>query len=289
MTRPAVFIYTPCCIEGEIQSPPSPTSSVKGLFDRSRPISFADSDCGTISSFISGNSDHSSNVSIPRTSDDDIYTLFNPRPTLPEHKHTAQIPSNGTSSNEQSIYASSTGNLPIVRRSDAIMHEVEVQFAREAVSACSETFQSPPQTQPCPVKSKKHWGDLRLTVSHIFGRHSKQEPSSAHDPLPSCTALHSPQIPSSHAPKSSKSASLESSSASLLSTGRSTKRLTISPPARIFDDPQAYARKQRLRRSRSFSGLLNAFAAIAGVGDNDGGLDEVTIEAHDMSCEIRRS
>ncbi|KAG6861080.1 hypothetical protein C0995_004179 [Termitomyces sp. Mi166 len=257
MDRTAVFVYSPRFIDEKSPTPPSPTSSLRGVFTRSRPVSFAPSECPTIASncltisHVASNSpDHSSDVSTPATTT----TFIEKKSKTPQSK--------------------------VQFRPD----EMGIEIA--TTSGLKHIENNPPLTTG---KSKRpSWQAIRRTVSHIL--HGDPNDEKEKDiPL---TSISSPR-----ALKPSKSASLKlkSSSASIYTqrSSGSEKRLTITPPPRVLAQQQAQvlARRKRLRHSRSFSEYPNVLVAIADESsdiDTDAGLDEATMEAQEMMKNIRR-
>ncbi|KAH0583310.1 hypothetical protein J132_09634 [Termitomyces sp. J132] len=146
-------------------------------------------------------------------------------------------------------------------------------------------------------RSKEHsWRAVRRTVSYILRRDPKKETGKDRS-LPSSAPTVLPIISSPRALKPSKSASskLTSSSTSIPTQRpyRYARPLTISPPPRVFvvQQAQALTQKQRLRRSRSFSGYPNGPVAIAEECSDfemDAELDEATLEAQEVMKDISR-
>ncbi|KAG6847283.1 hypothetical protein H0H93_009084, partial [Arthromyces matolae] len=161
------------------------------------------------------------------------------------------------------------------------------------------------------------WRTLRHTISQLLHRNLTSKEIAAlptfetvKNPTSDTHFVSSPRRLRSHSQSQSATDSttlkLKSSSASLYTgrsnSRRSAKRLTISPPPRVFYEHQAKAsgtetdraRRQRVRRSRSFSGYpnLRALAAIAdeheGASDRDDAsvLDEATVEAQRVMRDI---
>ncbi|KAG6909564.1 hypothetical protein DXG01_016812 [Tephrocybe rancida] len=328
MSRPPIFVYDPRCIDGDVQAPPSPTSSVKGLFARSRPVSYAPSECPTIASecltisaYNSDSSDYTTDVSTPATSTahDAIYTSFKPRPSAMQMQPPRLITEDELHVrltqprvvSEEAYYARLSGReTTTITPDEKLSHERSFDARSVRFVRSSDTQMHMPDSllvvqQPdlddqrdTPGKPKRRgWHAIRRTVSHILRRQPKDKDSTTPTPLSaSHIATPSSSISSPRSLKPSKSGPLKPSSASLFSkhSRRSDKRLTVTPPARAFDEQQAQsrARKQQVRRSRSFSGFPNVLAAITDEGtdgDNDSGLDEVTREAQVLAREIRKT
>ncbi|KAG6831534.1 hypothetical protein H0H87_004860 [Tephrocybe sp. NHM501043] len=319
MTPPALFIYTPRCIDEEVQIPLSPTSSVKGLFTQSRPVSFAPSECPTLSAYASDSSDQS-DVATPATSttDDALCTSFK-RPQAPESQTPRLVTedeyywrlSQPTSMPEDEFYArfsrelsisvsaASSRRVRIVRRSDVHLYQAEAALNSSALpSGHSEASRLQKQEEDTELDTRgdsknRGWKAVRRTVSQIFGRQTKHMGISNIAPLsPSPSDYHGTSISSPPTLKSYKSTFLKSSSASLFSrrSRRSVKHLiTTTPAPQTFDEQKASSRRQNLRRSRSFSGFPNLLTAIADEGvieETDVELDEVTVEAQRLARDI---
>lgn len=186
----AVFIYSPRSID-DLKAPLSPTSSLKGVFVRSRPTSTDFSDyeynefpgIGTIARPGSPSplsTDEESDASTPST--DDILAATDRWAHAHAHTHDNPRPADARSI-ALSTYTT-TSRMRIVRRSDANMHEEEIKLAREnhelqvnaSKQGSGDSTEAKAEKEKEQEKTKTHrstWRSykaIRKTVSSILHR-----------------------------------------------------------------------------------------------------------------------
>ncbi|GLB38827.1 hypothetical protein LshimejAT787_0506920 [Lyophyllum shimeji] len=303
----AVFIYSPRSSIDDtlLKAPLSPTSSLKGVFVRSRPTSaaFSDYEFPGIGELHTDSSPSPSPFSTDEESSDDAERWV-------AHAQTHDSPRAADARSIAPSTYTTTSRMRIVRRSDADMHAEEMTLARALNAAKSNTKADKDEEKYKAEKEKEEAKDkaqarrrtwpsykaIRKTVSNILHR---RDPHSVPVPVPvpvpgrGTNAL-APPPPIER---------IKPSSASLFSRRRNPRRrattteasTTPVTPAPPKPKPKLATRAQ-LRRSRSFSGFTNVLSAI---GDDDdepeeegegeeGELDEATAEARQLVAEIRR-
>ncbi|KAF8074166.1 hypothetical protein FPV67DRAFT_791271 [Lyophyllum atratum] len=299
----SVLIYSPRSID-DLKAPLSPTSSIKGVFVRSRPTSaewssyqyndFPGIGMGVLSGFgacptpSSSSEEESDASSSPATDDILAYT------DRWASAHT------DTRSLAPSTYTT-TSRMRIVRRSDADMHAEDMKLAREnhelRLQARSD-FTAAVGVNGKGEKDKtrrRTWPSykaIRKTVSNILHRKDSVSTPIALSTVQagSITSGSVAEVPAER---------VKPSSASMFSRRRNRRRattdadntnsaptehkFTAGKPKRSASTSDALEYRAQLRRSRSFSGFTNVLSAI----DDDEDFDEATAEARQLVANIR--
>ncbi|KAG5643733.1 hypothetical protein DXG03_009723 [Asterophora parasitica] len=270
----AVFIYENP-IDDELRESLSPTSSIKGVFVRSRPTSadYSGYEYGGIGD-IAGPS--------PITSSDESTASFPDTDTILARWARRQAQADARSLAPSTFTIGS--RMRAVRRdvdSDAIT--IHAVAHNEVVAEAEKSARR--RTWPS-------YRAIRQTVSNILHRKD----------APTCVAVKGGNFASSSVGPATNldvpTERIKSSSTSLFSRRRRRRATTdadkkkakvapvIAPRASSMD---ALAYRAQLRRSRSFSGFTSVLGAINDEADDDDELDDATAEARQLVAAIGRS
>ncbi|KAJ7484799.1 hypothetical protein B0H11DRAFT_2231479 [Mycena galericulata] len=244
----------------DLNCPYSPTSSLKGVFVRSRPNSMAISESDLPSEFEQFGM--TVNATVP----------FLEAPPVSKARHRPREPSFRDDSTVRTARTMPANAMRAVRRVEDDGDEDE---------------ESVPPTAKAPTTRRGTWPsmvNLRSRVSGIFQR--KQAPTHSHAPPPSPTAPSASTSTSSPLEADIEHVAPRSRRTFFSLRSRASSTSSKVPPSHTPVGHTASARTRRVRRSRSFSGFTSmAHAVLAPIADADAEpeeeeLDEVGMEAY---------